>query len=130
MKTTPVKYLVKKVVKNTDRARLVQQTIENYINKSNLGFSVLHKIWFDRLQGDIGVIKKWTEIDEKNKHNYNIDNPIMLNDGVKIAVCNQWRKENLSVFISHAKLLGLEIKVKRAYTEKHYTNNKTIINIK
>ena len=35
MKTTPVKYLVKKVVKNTDRARLVQQTIENYINKSD-----------------------------------------------------------------------------------------------
>ena len=93
MKTTPVKYLVKKVVKNTDRARLVQQTIENYINKSNLGFSVLQKIWFDKLQGDKGVIKKWTEIDEKNKQNYNIDSPIMLNDGVKIAICNQWHKE-------------------------------------
>jgi hypothetical protein len=43
--------------------------------------------------------------------------PITLSDGTKIVVCNQWRKENLINFISHAKLLGLKIKVESSQTK-------------
>ena len=63
-------YSAEGIVKNKSRARLVQKTIENYIYKSNLGFSVLQKVWFDDLQGGKGVIKKLADIDKKNEQNY------------------------------------------------------------
>ena len=103
-------YPTKGIVKNKTKARLVQKTIENYINKSNMGFSVLKKVWFDDLQGGKGVIKKLTDIDKKNEQNYYIENPIILRDGTEIAICNQWEDKNLSNFIFHAKSLGFEIK--------------------
>lgn len=112
-------YSAEGIVKNKSRARLVQKTIENYIYKSNLGFSVLQKVWFDDLQGGKGVIKKLADIDKKNEQNYYIEDPIILRDGTKIAICNQWEKDNLSTFITHARLLGFEINIESAYTEEH-----------
>jgi hypothetical protein len=82
-----------------------------------MGFSVLQKVWFDDLQGAVGVIKKLTEVDKKNEQNYDMNDPITLSDGTKIVVCNQWGKENLTNFISHAKLLGLNIKVESSQTK-------------
>lgn len=99
------------LLKNPNRSRLVQKTIKNFIDTSKMGFSVLQKVWFDDLQGAVGVIKKLTEVDKKNAQNYDMNDPITLSDGTKIVVCNQWGKENLTNFISHAKLLGLNIKV-------------------
>jgi hypothetical protein len=112
-------YSAEGIVKNKSRARLVQKTIENYIYKSNLGFSVLQKVWFDDLQGGKGVIKKLADIDKKNEQNYYIEDPIILRDGTKIAICNQWGKDNFSTFITHARLLGFEINIESAYTEEH-----------
>ena len=82
-----------------------------------MSFSVLQKVWFDDLQGCKGVIKKLTDIDKKNERNFYIDAPITLSDGTKIAVCNQWGKENLSNFILHARLLGVDIKAEDTHLE-------------
>ena len=103
------KYAVKGIAQNLCKARLVQKIVENYIEKSQMSFSVLQKVWFDDLQGGKGVIRKLTDIDKKNESNYHINTPITLGDGTKIVVCNQWGKENLSNFISHARLLGVDI---------------------
>ena len=105
-------YAVKGIVKTLNKSRLVQKIVEHYIDKTKMSFSVLQKVWFDDLQGCKGVIKKLTDIDKKNEQNFYIDAPIILSDGTKIAVCNQWGKENLSNFISHARLLGVDIKLK------------------
>ena len=105
------------VLKNPNRSRLVQKTIKNFIDTSKMGFSLLQKVWFDDLQGAVGVIKKLTEVDKKNIQNYDMKYPITLSDGTKIVVCNQWGKENLTNFISHAKLLGLKIKVESSQTK-------------
>ena len=80
--------------------------------QTKMSFSVLQKVWFDDLQIGKGVMRKLTDIDKKNEQNFYIDAPIILSDGTKIAVCNQWGKENLSNFISHARLLGVDIKLK------------------
>jgi len=110
MERNHTKYSVRGIVKNKTKARLVLKTIENYIKKSNMGFSVLKKVWFDDLQGGKGVFKKLADIDKKNEQNYYIEHPIILRDGTEIAICNQWEEKNLSNFIFHAKLLGFEIK--------------------
>ena len=103
------KYSVEGIVKNQGTGRLVQKIVENYIDKSKMSFSVMQKVWFDDLQGGKGVIKKLTDIDKKNEQNYYIDAPITLSDGTKIAICNQWGKENSLNFILHARLLGVNI---------------------
>lgn len=76
-----------------------------------MGFSVLQKVWFDGLQGKEGVIKKLTEIDEKNATNFNMESPITLCDGTQIVVNNCWGEKNFLNFISHANLLGYKIEV-------------------
>ena len=104
------KHSAKGIVKKLRKARLVQEIVENYIDKSKMSYSVLQKVWFDDLQGGKGVIKKLNEISKKNERNYYVKTPITLSDGTKIAVCNQWEKENISNFILHADLLGFKIK--------------------
>jgi|TARA_B110000967_G_scaffold168792_1_gene177920 hypothetical protein len=76
-----------------------------------MGFSVLQKVWFDGLQGKEGVIKKHTEIDEKNATNFNMESPITLCDGTQIVVNNCWGEKNFLNFISYANLLGYKIEV-------------------
>jgi hypothetical protein len=109
-------YAVKGIAENLCKARLVQKIVENYIEKSQMSFSVLQKVWFDDLQGRKGVIKKLSDINKNNARYYYINAPITLRDGTQISVCNQWGVENLSTFISHAGLLGFEIKSERAMT--------------
>ena len=114
-------YAVKGIVKTLSKSRLVQKIVENYSYKTKMSFSVLQKVWFDDLQGGKGVIRKLTDIDKKNESNYHINTPITLGDGTKIVVCNQWEQENLSNFISHARLLGVDFKLKRSvHFRKHF----------
>jgi len=109
MLTSVTKHSIKVKVKKQSSSRLVQKIVENYSYKTKMSFSVLQKVWFDDLQGGKGVIRKLTDIDKKNESNYHINTPITLGDGTKIVVCNQWEQENLSNFISHARLLGVDI---------------------
>ena len=104
------KYSVEGIAQGLGKARLVQKIIEDYTAKNNVNYAKMLEVWFNDLQGGKGVFKNLSEIDEKNERNYYIDAPISLTDGTKIAVCNQWGKENLSNFILHAGLLGYVIK--------------------
>ena len=104
------KYTIEGVAQGLGKARLVQKIIEDYIKKNNLNYDDLQTVWFDELQGGKGVFKKLSDIDAQNERNYYTDTPITLSDGTKIAVCNQWGKDNLSNFILHAGLIGYVIK--------------------
>lgn len=103
------KYSVDGIEKGLGKARLVQKIVEHYSNKNQMDYIALQEVWFDNLQGGKGVIKKLSDIDEKNERNYYIDSPITLSDGTKIAVCNQWGKDNLGNFMLHAGSLGYKI---------------------
>lgn len=104
------KYSIEGISQGLGKSRLVQKIIEDYINKNNLNYDDLQTVWFDELQGGKGVIKKLSDIDAQNERNYYTDSPITLSDETKIAVCNQWGKDNLSNFILHAGLIGYLIK--------------------
>ena len=117
MLTSVTKHSIKAKVKKQSNSRLVQKIVEHYIHKTKMSFSVLQKVWFDDLQGGKGVIRKLTDIDKKNESNYHINTPITLGDGTKIVVCNQWEQENLSNFISHARLLGVDVKTEGTHLE-------------
>ena len=104
------KYSVEGIENGLGKARLVQKIVRHFADKNQLNHDDLKEVWFDDLQGGKGVFKKLSEIDDKNERNYYVDAPIALTDGSKIAICNQWGKDNLSNFILHAGLLGYVIK--------------------
>lgn len=104
------KYSVEGIESGLGKARLVQKIVGHFAYKNQLSHDDLKEVWFDDLQGGKGVFKKLSEIDDKNERNYYVDAPVVLTDGSKIAICNQWGKENLSNFILHAGLLGYVIK--------------------
>jgi hypothetical protein len=123
------KHKIKDIIKNLSKSRLAQKIIENYIYKSKMSFSVLQKVWYDDLQGGKGVIKKLADIDVRNEQNYYTDAPITLGDGTRIAICNQWRKENFSNFILHAKQLGIDIKAESIQLEPRTMRNNSSLRI-
>lgn len=102
---------------------MVQKIIEDYTAKNDVNYAKMLEVWFNDLQGGKGVFKKLSEIDEKNERNYYIDAPISLTDGTKIAVCNQWGKENLANFMLHAGSLGYKIIADSDEVEANEENN-------
>jgi len=103
------KYNVEGVGSNLNKARLVQKIVEHHASSFEGTYQAFLETWFDDLQGGKGVCKALTEIEAKNERNYYVKEPITLADGTKIAVCNQWGKENLSNFLLHAGSLGYTI---------------------
>ena len=103
------KYKIEGEGQSFSKARLVQKVIEIYTSKYQVNYSDLKDIWFDGIQGGKGVLRLFSEIDEKNERNYYMDAPIELSDGSKIVICNQWGKDNLSNFIFQAGILGFTI---------------------
>ena len=98
------------IAKELGKGRLVKTVISNFIDRfRNPSYDFLKDYWPDNLQGGKGVIRLISEIDSNNERNYYIDSPLTLNDGSKIAVCNQWGKHNLPNFILHAKSLDYDI---------------------
>jgi hypothetical protein len=95
--------------KGIAKSRMVQKVLEHYVSSMDMNYEELKEQWWDDIQGGKGIIRKVSEIDAKNERNYYINAPITLNDGTKIAVCNQWGKENFSNFILHAGLLNYKI---------------------
>ena len=82
------------------KARLVQKIVEHHASSFEGTYQAFLETWFDDLQGGKGVCKALTEIDAKNERNYYVKEPITLSDGTKIAVCNQWGKENFPNFLA------------------------------
>ena len=101
------KYKFEDWKKGIAKSRMVQKVVEHYASTMDMNYEELKEQWWDDLQGGKGVCKALSEIDAKNERNYYVKEPITLTDGTKIAVCNQWGKENLSNFLLHAGTLGL-----------------------
>jgi len=103
------KYKFEDWEKGIAKSRMVQKVVEHYASAMDMNYEELKEQWWDDIQGGKGIIRKVSEIDSKNERNYYINAPITLKDGTKIAVCNQWGKENFSNFILHAGLLNYKI---------------------
>ncbi len=103
------KYKFEDWEKGIAKSRMVQKVVEHYASTMDMNYEELKEQWWDDIQGGKGIIRKVSEIDSKNERNYYINAPITLKDGTKIAVCNQWGKENFSNFILHAGLLNYKI---------------------
>jgi hypothetical protein len=120
------KYTLEGVSKNLNKARLVQKVIEVYCQNTKPNYIELKAVWFDDMQGGKGVVRLLSEIDEKNERNYYIDAPITLEDGVKVVVCNQWGKDNLSNFIYMAGFQGFKIVAENEEIESSEKVEKTV----
>ena len=84
------KHIVLAIADGLGKVRLVQKIIEDYAQKFEGSYEELKSLWPNDLQGGKGVIRLLSEIDAKNERNYYVDSPIILKEGSKIAVCNQW----------------------------------------
>jgi hypothetical protein len=103
------KYTIKGVAKNLNKSRLVQTVIEHYCANNETDYENLKLTWIDDIQGGKGIVRLVSEVDEKNERNYYMDAPIVLKDGSKVVVCNQWGKDNISNFIYMAGFEGYSI---------------------
>ena len=98
------------------KAKLVKAVVEKYVDdKQPADFKELQRAFPDKLQGSKGVIKKLEDISDKDKglggqKRFFVDEPIKLNSGESICVCNQWGGvERMDRFIEHVKSLGYTI---------------------
>ena len=94
------------------KAKLVLAVVKAYVRDNpSINFSVLSSIFYDRLQGSAGVVKKPEEakkIRADYECRYFIDSPLYLQDEI-VLVCNQWGIGNIGNFIKRANELGYKI---------------------
>jgi hypothetical protein len=99
-----------------NKAKLVHAVLKHYIEKHpNITFAELEQKFPARIQGtNSGVFaskEKAVELFERTGHKRYYIKPeelIALSDAT-IAVCTQWRPDNLEVFIAHALKMGLKV---------------------
>ena len=92
--------------------RLVLEVVNKYVHEhSGIAFEELQKVFFDKLQGSFGVVRKRNDIEEQKQIRYfcKKNDVITLDDGTEAVVSNQWGKDNIKSFIVFAKSLGYEI---------------------
>ena len=90
--------------------RLVLEVVKKYVSEhSRITFDELRDVFYDKLQGSFGVVRKMEDIPDKQKIRYFMKEIIELDDGIKVVVSNQWGKYNVKLFIALAKSLGYEI---------------------
>ncbi|MCL2233192.1 MAG: hypothetical protein FWB99_08960 [Treponema sp.] len=94
--------------------RLVLAVVADYSAKTdNCTMNHLQETFPKKLQGSYGVMQDFTSAkkiyDDTNIKRHFIDDPITLQNGEKIAVCNEWNKDNIRKFIEKAKELGYTI---------------------
>jgi hypothetical protein len=100
--------------KEYGKNRLVLAVVTDYIaQNNNYSREQLLKIFPKDIQGSYGVIEEFAKAkeiyDRTNIKRHFVDNPITLQNGEKIAVCNEWGKDNIGNFIKKAKELGYKI---------------------
>ena len=98
--------------KNLPKNRLVLEVVAHYAAERKF-FSLpdLKNIFPDNIQGTFGVVASLDDANAENAKGYKryfTDNAIHLEDG-PVAVCNQWRADNLAAFIDCAQKLEYEI---------------------
>ena len=92
--------------------RLVLEVVNKYVSEHpGITFDELHDVFYDKLQGSFGVVRKKSDIEQQKqiryfyKDAYTID----LVDGTEVVVSNQWDKDNIKAFVILAKSFGYEI---------------------
>lgn len=65
--------------------------------------------WPDSLQGNLGVITALTEVENSRYYFTEFEELLTDENGVDYVVCNQWGKDNFSVFIQHCSKMGYPI---------------------
>jgi hypothetical protein len=90
--------------------RLVLAVVKEYIRDNPaLSLQDIQKVFEKKLQGSYGVIDDYSHAEDiyKNgnikRHFISPDEIIQLNNGQKIAVCNEWGKDNIDNFIQVAR---------------------------
>ena len=100
---------------NLTKGRLVLEVVRKYCEDNpETNFAELSQIFPKKLQGPTnGVLNIFGELKDyqKNRIFYIKDEEVIqLKNGEQIAVCSQWRKDNLDNFIEHiTQTLGYEI---------------------
>lgn len=94
---------------NLPKSRLVLDIVTHYVSENGpLTLNRLKEIFPDELQGTFGVITALSTAMSSNfkgHKRYYTDEAIVLSDG-PVAVCNQWRYDNIASFIKYAEKLG------------------------
>ena len=86
------KYNGKKTPLNQIVLKFVKYFVEQH---PNIGYDELSEIFYKKIQGSSGVIKKVKDLNETDKGknrgaNFFLEDSILLADGVEIVVCTQW----------------------------------------
>ena len=92
--------------------RLVLEVVNKYVHEHpEITFEGLQQVFFDKLQGSFGVVRKRNDSEQQKQIRYFFkrDDIIYLVDGTAVVVSNQWGKDNIKSFIVFAKSLGYEI---------------------
>lgn len=92
--------------------RLVLEVVKKYVHKHpGITFEELQQVFFDKLQGSFGVVRKRNDIEQQKQIRYFFkeDDIVILSDGTAVVVSNQWGKDNVKSFIVLARSLGYEI---------------------
>ena len=92
--------------------RLVLEVVNKYVHEHpEITFEGLQQVFFDKLQGSFGVVRKRNDIEPQKKIRYFFkeDDIVILADGTAVVVSNQWGKDNIKSFIVLARSLGYEI---------------------
>ena len=90
--------------------RLVLEVVKKYVAEhAGITFDELRDVFYDKLQGSFGVVRKMEDIPDKQKIRYFMKEIIELDDGTKVVVSNQWGKDNIKAFVILAKSFGYEI---------------------
>jgi len=92
-----------------NKRRLVLAVVKSYVDKNpDITYAELLKIFPDELNDKktLGVIRKISEINDNTR--YFTSEAIKLADA-EVAICNQWGKLNISIFIDKAKENGMRI---------------------
>ena len=92
--------------------RLVLEVVKKYVSEhSGITFDELRDVFYDKLQGSFGVVRMKLDIEQQKqiRYFYKDEDTIMLDDGTKVVVSNQWGKDNIKAFVILAKSFGYEI---------------------
>ncbi len=99
-----------KAGKNLPKSRLVLEIVTHYVNNHrSIALAELKMVFPDELQGGtFGVVAPLDAANAKDPARYYIKEVLNLSDG-PVVVCNQWRVDNIQVFIESAQKHGYTI---------------------
>jgi len=103
------KYAVNGLAEGLNKRQLVLRILQNWVERSNPDLSSLTESFPPTIQGSLGVFQVLSEIRDPSR--FNMKEPLVLADGVKIAITNQWGQENIQNFILRATELSYEITI-------------------